>query len=353
MTYKETLFFIGRCLTISLENNNRVLVENDIKSGKVDWDNTVKLSTAHYVFPALYCNLKRANLLSFLPEDLVNYMQHITNLNRERNQQIITQAKELNKLLLTNNITPIFLKGTGNLLEGLYEDIAERMVGDIDFIVSKEEYKKAAEILLKNGYSKIYKSNLRSHRHFDRIQKKDRIAAVEIHRELLRDKYTNEFNYNLICKETQTIGKLVFLSYPHQLSLSIIAYQINDHGHYYNTIPLRNAYDVFLLSQKTNSLEAIKKFKKFFTPLHHFLAICSKVLSTKTIKYEENKSTKKIFHFFEKLITNSKFEEKHYKKIRKKLFFKSRISIVLNAFYKKEYSIWLIKRIIRGRQKQY
>ena len=27
-------------------------------------------------------------------------MEHITNLNRERNQQIITQAKELNTLLL-------------------------------------------------------------------------------------------------------------------------------------------------------------------------------------------------------------------------------------------------------------
>ena len=46
-------------------------------------------------------------------------MEHITNLNRERNQQIITQAKELNTLLLKNNITPIFLKGTGNLIRGV------------------------------------------------------------------------------------------------------------------------------------------------------------------------------------------------------------------------------------------
>lgn len=77
------------------------------------------------------------NLLQYLPEELVNYMIHITDLNRERNKQIIKQAKEINSLLLANDITPIFLKGTGNLLEGLYADIAERMVGDIDFIVSK------------------------------------------------------------------------------------------------------------------------------------------------------------------------------------------------------------------------
>ena len=45
----------------------------------------MKVSTAHYVFPALYCNLKRANFLKYLPADLVEYMKFITNLNKERN----------------------------------------------------------------------------------------------------------------------------------------------------------------------------------------------------------------------------------------------------------------------------
>jgi hypothetical protein len=46
------------------------------------------------VFPALYCNLQRANFLHYLPEELVTYMKHITNLNRERNEEIITLARE-------------------------------------------------------------------------------------------------------------------------------------------------------------------------------------------------------------------------------------------------------------------
>ena len=79
-------------------------------------------------------------------------MQYITNLNRNRNKQIITQVKELNNLLLGNNIIPIFIKGTGNLISGLYEDIAERMVGDIDFIISKEDYPKAIKILKNEKY---------------------------------------------------------------------------------------------------------------------------------------------------------------------------------------------------------
>ena len=157
MNYKETFFFIAKCLTISLEAKNRQEIEKQLKSKSIDWDAVVKVSTAHYVFPALYCNLKRVDFLQYLPQELVSYMEHITNINRERNKQIITQAQELNSLLLENAIRPIFLKGTGNLLAELYEDIAERMVGDIDFLFSKEDYPKAISFLTKNGYSFVDK----------------------------------------------------------------------------------------------------------------------------------------------------------------------------------------------------
>ena len=63
MNYKETLYFIAKCLTISLEENNRQEIEIILKTTDVDWDAVVKLSTAHYVFSALYCNLKRADFL--------------------------------------------------------------------------------------------------------------------------------------------------------------------------------------------------------------------------------------------------------------------------------------------------
>jgi hypothetical protein len=152
LNYKETLFFIAKCLTISLEDKNRQEIEKQLQSDTIDWDAVVKVSTSHYVFPALYCNLKRVDLLKYVPNDLVVYMEHITDLNRDRNLQIIEQAKELNKLLLANNIIPIFLKGTGNLLEGLYIDIAERMVGDIDFLFSEEDFFKVIDILKKDNY---------------------------------------------------------------------------------------------------------------------------------------------------------------------------------------------------------
>ena len=86
MTYKETLFFIGKSLTIDKEIKNKIWVEAQIKDNLVDWDAVVKVSTGHFVFPALYCNLKKANFLCHVPADLVAYMEHITDLNREEKQ---------------------------------------------------------------------------------------------------------------------------------------------------------------------------------------------------------------------------------------------------------------------------
>lgn len=79
-----------------------------METTSINWDQVVKLSTSHYVFPALYCNLKRADFLKYLPEDLIVYMEEITNLNRDRNTAIIQQANELNDLLVKNDCTPIF-----------------------------------------------------------------------------------------------------------------------------------------------------------------------------------------------------------------------------------------------------
>ena len=38
MTYKETLFFIAQCLTISLEEKNKEGILLKLQSEEIDWD---------------------------------------------------------------------------------------------------------------------------------------------------------------------------------------------------------------------------------------------------------------------------------------------------------------------------
>jgi len=343
MNYKETLFFIAKSLTISLEEKNRDEIEIILKTTDVDWGVVVKVSTAHYVFPALYCNLKRADFLQYLPLELVSYMEHITNLNRERNQQILTEAQELNTILLTNNITPIFLKGTGNLLSDLYEDIGERMVGDIDFIFSKEDYPKAITILRDNGYVKAGSPHFR---HYPRLINNNKIVAVEIHKELLLEEYASEFNYSFVEKDIKVIRGVTVLSYANKLNLSIIANQINDDGFYYKTIALRNAYDVFLLSKKTNAKEAVNTLDKLSHLLNCFLATCYEVFNkVDSLAYNETTKTADYLSIFNSQFINSRKTKRHHKIIKSYLFIKVRLNVFYKAILNKEYRFWLFKRV--------
>lgn len=334
-------------MTISLEAKNRQEIEFILKKNHVDWDAVVKVSTAHYVFPALFCNFKRVDFLKFLPADLVEYMIHITDLNRNRNKQIIAQAKDLNTLLLANNIKPIFLKGTGNLLEGLYEDIAERMVGDIDFLLTKKDSYGAFEILKSDNYHtpKNRINNHPGHRHLPRLIKQENIAAVEIHKEVTIEKFKSEFNCEMICKDTQIINKFSLLSFENQLSLSIITSQINDYGFEFDRFSLRNAYDVFLLSKKVDTEKTISKFTKLKNPLNCFLANCNLVFGDlESLKYHKTKEAENYLKAFNKSLYKSKSNLKiNFKLIRVK--FNRRFGIFCKSIFNFENRKWILNRI--------
>ena len=201
MIYKETLLFIAKSLTISLEEKNRHEIEFMLKKTNIDWEAVVKVSTSHYVFPTIFYNFKSVNFLKYIPTDLVDYMKDIINLNRDRNTKILQQAKELNRLLNDNGVRPIFLKGTGNLLEGLYKDLGERMVGDIDLLFTKKDLQNAIKILKSHGYYNPDDplNHFPGHLHYPRMVKEGHIAAVEIHKEVIIDKYRREFSSEINC----------------------------------------------------------------------------------------------------------------------------------------------------------
>jgi len=327
MNYKETLFFVAKCLTINHEVHNKRIVEETLQSNTVDWDEVVKLSTAHYVFPALYCNLKRASFLSYLPEDLVEYMKYITALNRERNEKIIAQAKELNTLLLKNHITPIFLKGTANLLDNLYEDIAERMLGDIDFIISDESYNQTVMILSKNQYN--YKNSLLDDlglgKHHPRMTHKNKIAAVEVHFRIVNIPYDHYLNYNTIKKNLQkTKDQVLILSDINQILHTVFNKQTNDRGYWMKTISLRNYYDLFLLSKKTNTLKSIQSIEKYFNILNSFLASCNFVFNNiSSIHFKDDKKAKTYVSKVNEFLVSPK--KMKFNKAKWNFYFKTKI----------------------------
>lgn len=348
MTYKETLLFIGKCLTINKNKSNKKAIENKLRNTNIDWDSILKLSTKHYVLPALYCNLKRAQLLYSLPKDLVDYMIYITGLNRTRNLKIIKQAKAINSLLLANNITPVFLKGTANLLDGLYIDIAERMVGDIDFIIDKKSADIALKILFENNYT--YSEKIPKQfgyiKHYPRLIRSGEIGAIEVHLELTLKKFSSIFNYQVVKSQLRKKDAFTFLSYQHQTAHTIINKQLNDDGYIHQNIALRNYYDLFLLSHKTNTLKSIELFPKIFKQLNSFLSIASIVFpNTQSIHFKKNKHA---IHYQKTTLKLLNTPKKHLQRNRRlKLFstFMIRINLLSKAFYSKSHCIYVLQKL--------
>ncbi len=349
MNYKETLFFIGKCLTITHEKDNRILVEKELKSDTINWDNIVKITTGHYVFPALYCNLKRADFLHYLPEDLVEYMKYITDLNRDRNQQIIKEAKEINTLLLANNITPIFLKGTGNLLEGLYQDIAERMVGDADILVNNNNFRKAIRVLKENGYSEKsenFVDNTLVNRHYPKLTKKGKITAIEVHYKMVRNE--KGFSYNDVKNSLKTLkDTTTILSYNNQLLLTCFNKQINDRGQWTKSIAFRNFYDVYLLSKFTDTETVISNFKHSEADyLNNFIASCSYFFNAPiSLKYTKTKQAEKFVKKQVSLIKKPKIFNLNKNFWLSYFMTKETLSVIIRAFYLKEYRTYIFDRI--------
>ncbi|MDD4645252.1 MAG: nucleotidyltransferase family protein [Bacteroidales bacterium] len=145
-------FFIGKCLTLDYYPDRVESVKEQIESGYADWEQIVWVSTSHMVFPALHLNLKRTGLLPLLPLELVEYMVELTSDNRELNLRMIAQAHEITRLLNLHDISPVYLKGCWHMLDGLFRDIAERMMGDIDILVKDKDMVRAVEILMQAGY---------------------------------------------------------------------------------------------------------------------------------------------------------------------------------------------------------
>jgi hypothetical protein len=273
MTYKEALLFIGKSLTLDCYPGRADEIRSVIRSGSVIWEQIVSVGTAHFVFPALYLQFKRSGLLPELPADLVVYMEEFTELNRQRNRQLIEQATELTALLNLHGISPVFLKGTAQIMDGLYDDLAERMIGDIDLLVTEKDLTTTGEILMSHGYltplqldgADILPSD---HHHLPHFTKKDARAVVEIHRKPVGGKPANWFTSEMVFAERKSVpGKPnVFVpSDKHQFIHNFIHCQLSNGGHRRWNASLRNYYDGYLLSKKVNAgeiLEAVEEKTK-------------------------------------------------------------------------------------------
>ena len=255
MTYKELIYFTGRCLALDEYPKFRERVIEQFQARGTDLENFVQLCSDHLIIPAIYLQLKAHNLLTYLPEEYIQALKEIYDLNCKRNRQILKQIDAITAVLNQENIQPVFLKGTANLLDGVYSDLGERMIGDIDFLVKEDEYLKAAYLLEAQGYSNTRTRyfDVFRFKHYPSLAKSDEPVAVEIHRMVFEKKFSRGFDTGLIFSQKKTLpGKedLFVPSDEHKLIHTFIHSQIADHGHSLHVAHFRGLNDLYKLSKR-------------------------------------------------------------------------------------------------------
>jgi hypothetical protein len=165
--------------------------------------------------------------------------------------------KEINVTLNAAGISPTYLKGTGNLIDGIYEDVGERIIGDIDFLVSEKDYLAAADLFKNEGYVICFPNAVnadhRRHHHYPRLWKEEAAADIEIHQSPVIEKYSIRFGPDLVLQSKKTVAGYpgcYVLSDDHKLILNFIHSQLTNHGYALAFVSLRDVYDTYCFSKR-------------------------------------------------------------------------------------------------------
>jgi hypothetical protein len=291
MTFKEMLFFCTDILMLNTDLKNKSKVEQVILSG-VNWQLFVSFSTSYYILPALYSNLKKAKLLQLLPKDLVLFMADIYSQNKKQNLRLYAEVLEINELLLAHNIPPIFLKGSAHLLLNLYGDLAERMIGDIDFLVAPNQMLKAAEVLEQSGYvpmSKFDITKFKQTKHYPRMVHKNKLMAIEIHKDVISNVNNRQLNFSTIDLTKQQVNNVFVPSFSNLVVHNAMNTQMNDRHYLFGKINLRQQYDFFLLANRVDVNKVLCDFKFHRRKLEAYLVKTSTIFkNTHSLRYPKN-----------------------------------------------------------------
>ena len=210
---------------------------NGIDINTINFENLIKLASSHLMLPALYFNINKKNCSCLFPDDFIAYIRNIFAINKARNEILLSEAKELSELLFENNIKHIFLKGTALLLSNVFEDIGERMIGDIDFIIQHKDEEKVEKVLEKNNYLSPHTDSrfrLFKPKHLPRVVNKNKTIAIEPHLELLSPKYRGVFNSKKLISTFKDEAKTIKTpSKPFLFNHCIYALQLADKAYYY------------------------------------------------------------------------------------------------------------------------
>jgi hypothetical protein len=292
------------------------LVEDSyFPASQIFWDRLVQIGSNQLILPAIYGALKRKNLQHFVPDDLQTYLHEISDLNYNRNIAILKQIEFLTEIFNKHQIEHVFLKGAAMLIINPYDVKKERMIGDIDILVSERDLFKAQQLLINVGFELVsdefsFTEDVLSedyNKHLKRIEHPNHISAVEIHRRPLQNKTYLLDSKELLRNKVKSDNGYFTPSIKHLWKHAILNWQYNDRGMFLNFLAFRSVMDVLYLESKDFMIDLkfnSKAIKHFYSLLSLFYDNYNTFYPLKKLLYKLNLKSRTYFksHLFLKKI---------------------------------------------------
>ena len=164
----------------------------------IDWDYLIQTALRHKLMPLLYRHLRDLGF-ELIPESSRERLKSLFHTNARRNIFIATELFRVLNLLRENGIPAIPYKGLV-LAAALYGDPGLRQIGDLDFLVRRQDVPKARDLLLSLGYRSQDElppgqeaAYLRSQSEYNLVHP-DRVLLAELHWAISPKHFSFSFN---------------------------------------------------------------------------------------------------------------------------------------------------------------
>lgn len=349
MDYRETYYFAGRCLSVDHHPEMVEEISAVIRSGKVNWELFVWTASNHLVLPTIYVKFKKYDLLRLLPDDLTSHLEYVHSLNSDRNKTIRHHLLEINSQLTAEAIVPVFMKGSGNLLDGLYGDEGERIMQDIDILVADGEMERAAGILMNNGFSRKDKYDGKYRialKHYPQLCKDGLPAPLELHRLPVSLDYEKVFGYDRVNsgkKRAEAFRECFVMSDRHKIIHNFMHTHLMHLGYLHARIFLRDMYDMMLLSERDDPQEALAGFGHYRRKAAGYLRVVSKVLGTPPVTHQKLKGKGRFFSYRHNKLLKAGYASKVFFLLVR--YLELYITLPAKALFDKRYRLFVGKRL--------
>jgi hypothetical protein len=248
--------FLDLCALLALR-----AIASDSPSHDWDWELIVRLAGNHMATPAVWAAVEGRG---FVPDEVKTYFRVIHDMNAERNAVILGGLAAAVARLQEIGIEPILLKGAASLASGLYADPAERILTDIDLLISSRQIQAAAAALRGMGYTDytdppstprwVRPPTSHHPHHIPALIHPGGIFSVEIHMSLVIDEFERLLPTAGVFAHAVAIqwnGRSVFVLHPtDRLVHNIVHAQLQDGRFSHGRVELRQMRELALLATR-------------------------------------------------------------------------------------------------------